>query len=118
MSLRVTSSGGCGAALLWGMAAGWSAGVAFFVVLVARGDSAATAGAWAALALFGAVALYLLALAIRASVSAARFRGASIDLQTNPGVLGGTLAGVVLIVLLLAAGAYLPVMAATAAIGG
>jgi hypothetical protein len=95
MSLRVTSSGGCGAALLWVLAAGWSAAVAFFVVLVARGDSAAPAGAWAALALFGVVGLYLLALAIRASLSVARFRGVSIDLQTNPGVLGGTLAGVV-----------------------
>ena len=30
MSLRVTSSGGCGAALLWVMAAGWSAAVVFF----------------------------------------------------------------------------------------
>src|SRR5437870_5625739 len=95
MSLRVTSSGGCGAALLWVMAAGWSAAVVFFTVLVARSESAATAGAWAALALFGAVGLYLLALAIRASASAARFRGTSIDLQTNPGVLGGQLAGVI-----------------------
>jgi hypothetical protein len=95
MSLRVTSSGGCGAALLWVMAAGWSAAVAFFAVLVERSESAATAGAWAALALFGVVGLFLIALAIRASVSVARFRGVSIDLQTNPGILGGTLAGVV-----------------------
>jgi hypothetical protein len=95
MTLRVTSSGGCGAALLWVLAAGWSAAVVFFALLVARGESAPTAGAWAALALFGAVGLFLIALAIRASVSAARFRGVSIDLQTTPGVLGGTLAGVV-----------------------
>lgn len=88
MSLRVTSSGGCGAALLWMLAAAWTAAVVFFALLVAR-------GAWAALALFGAVALFLITLAVRATVSVMRFRGASIDLQTNPGVLGGQLAGVV-----------------------
>src|SRR3954453_11923572 len=95
MALRVTSGGGCGAALLWALAAAWIAGVASFALLAARSEVVGSAGAWAVLAIFGLAGLFLAAMAIRATANAVRFRGASVELHTDPGVLGGKLAGVV-----------------------
>jgi hypothetical protein len=95
MARRVTSGAALGAALLWAFAAAWIGGVAFFAVLIVRSEIETPAGAWAALALFGVAGLFLLALAIRATIDAARFRGVSVELHTDPGVVGGKLAGVV-----------------------
>jgi len=95
MARRVTSGAGCGAALLWVLAAAWIGGIAFFAVVVARSEIAMPMGAWAALALFGIAGLFLMMLAIRATIDAARFRGVSVELHTDPGVVGGKLAGVV-----------------------
>ena len=91
MALRVTSGSGCGAALLWALALGWCT---FVAALMTRAD-AIVPGAWIALAIFALAGLYLVALAIRATASASRFRGAAIELLTDPGVLGGKLEGVV-----------------------
>ncbi|HEY6138655.1 MAG TPA: hypothetical protein VI670_12925 [Thermoanaerobaculia bacterium] len=95
MARRVTSSAGCGAALLWALAAAWISGIAFFAVVVARSEIATPMGAWAALALFAIAGLFLTMLAIRATIDAARFRGVSVELHTDPGVAGGKLAGFV-----------------------
>jgi hypothetical protein len=95
MARRVTSGVGCGAALLWALAAAWIGFLAFFALLAARSRIETPAGAWAALALFGAAGVVLVVFAIRATTNAAHFRGASIELHTDPGILGGKLAGVV-----------------------
>jgi len=91
MNVRVTSGGGCGAALLWALALAWCGGIVFFAVVIARSGAGVSLAAWATLAFFGLAGVYLLALAIRASLSAAALRTAAIDLRAN--VLGGKLAG-------------------------
>ena len=91
MNVGVTSGGGCGAALLWTLALAWCGGIVFFAIVIARSGVDVSPAAWATLAFFGIVGVYLLALAIRASLSAAALRTVAIDLHTN--VLGGKLAG-------------------------
>jgi hypothetical protein len=92
MALRVTSGGGCAAALLWVFAGGWIAAVAGFAWLATRGEIAPAA--WAVLAIFALGGLWLVAMAIRATANAVRFRGASVELHEDSGVLGGKLTGV------------------------
>ena len=95
MARRVTSGAGCGAALLWALAVAWLGGIASFAVVVARSEVVTPPAAWAALALFGMAGLFLMMLAIRATIDAARFRNVSVELHTDPGVIGGKLAGFV-----------------------
>src|ERR1043165_10000696 len=91
MNGRGTSGGGWGAALLWTLAPAGCGGIAFFAIIIARSGVDVSPAAWATLAFFGLPGVYLLALAIRASLSAAALRTAAIDLRAN--VLGGKLAG-------------------------
>jgi hypothetical protein len=95
MSLRVSSSAGCGAALLWALALAWCGGIVFFGLVVARSPLAPSLGAWAALALFAAVGFHLVTLAVRAARSAAALRNASVDIDTA--VIGGKLLGAVVV---------------------
>jgi hypothetical protein len=95
MSLRLSSSAGCGAALLWALALAWCGGIVFFALIVARSPLAPSLGAWAALALFAVVGLHLLTLAVRAARSAAALRNASVDIDTA--VIGGKLLGAVVV---------------------
>jgi len=92
MALRVTGGGGCGAALLWILAGGWIVAISGFAWIAARSEIAPAA--WAVLAIFALAGLWLAAMAIRATANAMHFRGASVELHTDPGVLGGRLAGV------------------------
>src|ERR1051326_3142014 len=57
MALRVTSGGGCAAALLWVFGGGWIAAVAGFAWLATRGEIAPAA--WAVLAIFALAGLWL-----------------------------------------------------------
>lgn len=92
MTTRVRSSGGCGAALLWILATAWAATIVFFV---RTAGFAMPTGAWIGLAIFVLAGIWLAALAVRATASAIRFRGTTVELRTDPGILGGSLAGIV-----------------------
>jgi hypothetical protein len=93
MSLRLTSGGGCAAALLWALALAWCGGIAFFALVVARSDAAPPLGAWIALGFFAAVGLHLLTLAVRATRSAAALRNASVEIERA--AIGAKLAGAI-----------------------
>ena len=96
MSGRITSKGGCLPLFLWLFALVWNGVIWSIVPVILRGSSDGTQR----MAILGFLALFLLAglfliwLATRATLDAVRFRGTILDLQTNPGILGGTLAGV------------------------
>jgi hypothetical protein len=89
---RLTSGAGLGAAVIWVFALVWSAAtVAAFAVVRSQGGP--SGGLWFFFAAFALAGLFLLTSAVRTTGSAIRFRGVALDLQTDPGVLGGRLAG-------------------------
>lgn len=93
---RVRSrSAGCGAAALWSFTVMWYGVVGIMAVLFYFKREPDQWGAFVVLGLFALAGLIVLGLAIAATTSAVRFRGAELELQTVPGVLGGKISGVV-----------------------
>ncbi|MGZ7042732.1 MAG: hypothetical protein ACXVH7_13145, partial [Thermoanaerobaculia bacterium] len=84
---------GWGAVILWAFAVMWNGAVLTMTLVVYLREPANTA-ALAVIGVFALAGLFLLAIAIKATSNAARFRGTELELQSSPGVLGGKLTGV------------------------
>lgn len=90
-----SSSAGCGAAIIWAFAIAWYGLLGTMAVIVYFKREPDSWGLFIVLAFFALAGLLVLRLAIAATTNAVRFRGAELELQTLPGVLGGTISGVV-----------------------
>jgi hypothetical protein len=90
-----TSTAGCTVVFLWCFAVMWYGVVGTMALVFYFKREPDQWGPLAFLGLFALAGLLILWLAIKATTSAVRFRGAELDLQTIPGVLGGKISGVV-----------------------